>query len=192
MKTLFVNCPDPNYQLIDTKKWISIFAVLILMGLTINHAAWARGGHGHGSFIGGGGGGHFGGGGGGGHFGGGYRHYGHSHSHYNLGLGFSGFYGPGFYGPGFYGPGFYGYGYPYPYGYRYPGSYYYPRSYYSSPLIAPSAPTVYIQRETPIAASTQPAQTNYWHYCRNPEGYYPYVKECPEGWLQVAPQPAPQ
>jgi hypothetical protein len=31
--------------------------------------------------------------------------------------------------------------------------------------------------------------SNYWHYCRNPEGYYPYVKNCPNGWLQVAPQP---
>lgn len=174
MKTLLLNCSIPNYQLIDIKKWRGIFFVFLLTVLTINQGVCGRGGHGHGSFIGGGGHSH------------GHRHFGHSH--YNLGFGFSGFYGPGFYGPGFYGPGFYGY--PYPYGYSYPGSYYYPRGYYSSPLIAPSAPTVYIQRETPAATSTQPAQTNYWYYCRNPDGYYPYVKECPEGWLQVAPQPA--
>jgi hypothetical protein len=47
-----------------------------------------------------------------------------------------------------------------------------------------NSPVVYIQRE----GATQP-QANYWHYCRNPEGYYPYVKKCPDGWLPVAPQP---
>ena len=44
-------------------------------------------------------------------------------------------------------------------------------------------------------AKRQPAQpatasqANYWHYCRSAEGYYPYVKECPDGWEQVAPTP---
>ena len=41
----------------------------------------------------------------------------------------------------------------------------------------------------PAPPQPQPQASNYWHYCRNPEGYYPYVKNCPEGWLQVAPQP---
>jgi len=175
MKKLF------SYNLlIDVKKKLNLLFLLMLIGVSINHIAWARGGHsGGGSVIGGGG---------GGFSGGGHRHYGHSHGHshghhHHLGIGFGGFYGPGFFGPGFYGPGFYGY--PYSYGYRYP-------RYYASPFVAPSAPTVYIQRETPVAPSAQPATTNYWYYCRNPEGYYPYVKTCPEGWLQVAPQPAPQ
>ena len=32
-------------------------------------------------------------------------------------------------------------------------------------------------------------QTNYWYYCQDPEGYYPDVEECPDGWQQVVPQP---
>jgi hypothetical protein len=30
-------------------------------------------------------------------------------------------------------------------------------------------------------------QTNYWYYCPDPEGYYPDVEECPDGWQRVAP-----
>ena len=44
-------------------------------------------------------------------------------------------------------------------------------------------PQTYIQQEPP----TQ----QYWYYCQNPQGYYPYVGECPDGWQQVAPQPPP-
>ena len=196
------------------RKLTGIIVILIAIGFTAHNTAWARGG-GHGSSIGssggGGGGGHFRGGGGGGghfrggggrsHFGGGHRHFGgnnlhfrgghshfgHRHTRFNFGIGYGGFYGPGFYGPAYYGTRFYGY----PYNYRYGNRYYYPRSYgYASSAIAASPP-VYIQRETPVAVAAQP-KTNYWHYCRNPEGYYPYIKQCPEGWLQVAPQPAPQ
>ena len=49
-------------------------------------------------------------------------------------------------------------------------------------------PVVYIQKEDGAQAATE-SQSNYWHYCRNPEGYYPYVKKCPDGWLPVAPRP---
>jgi hypothetical protein len=48
---------------------------------------------------------------------------------------------------------------------------------------------VYIQRQEVVQVQPQAQAANYWHYCRNPEGYYPYVKNCPDGWLQVAPQP---
>jgi hypothetical protein len=41
---------------------------------------------------------------------------------------------------------------------------------------------VYIQREPPA---------EYWYYCWDPQGYYPYVPECPGGWVKVAPQPNP-
>jgi hypothetical protein len=33
------------------------------------------------------------------------------------------------------------------------------------------------------------AQPQYWAYCQNPEGYYPYVQDCPGGWLAVVPTP---
>ena len=100
------------------------------------------------------------GGGGGGHGGGG---------------GWGGHYGGGHYGGGWgYGRGGYYGGYPY---YPYP------------PVVStvPVAPPVYIQQAAPQPVP-QP-QADYWHYCRNPEGYYPYVKECPGGWQQVAPTP---
>ncbi|MCK9608465.1 MAG: hypothetical protein M0R33_18655 [Methylomonas sp.] len=35
------------------------------------------------------------------------------------------------------------------------------------------------------AAANQQNPANYWHYCPNPEGYYPYVKECPGGCWQI-------
>ena len=106
--------------------------------------------------------------------------HGHGHSHWSIGLGY---YGPGFYsgyGYGGYGYGGYGWGYPY----YYPPAYYPPQT-----VIVPTTPPVYIQQQE--QQPSQP-QTNYWYYCQNPDGYYPYVKRCPGGWLQVAPQPPGQ
>jgi len=116
----------------------------------------------------------------GGH-GGGHGH-GHSHGHSHLGINIGGgFIGPGFYGGGFGGPGFYG-------GYGFGNPFFYPPPYYAYPpvVVAPATPPVYVQQES--AVPVQP-QTNYWYYCRNPDGYYPYIRECPNGWLQVVPQP---
>ena len=81
----------------------------------------------------------------------------------------------GGWGPGWWYP---YYGYPYPYAYPY--QYGYPA--YSPPVVEGSSQT-YIQQEAP------PQQ--FWYYCQNPQGYYPYVRECPAGWQQVAPQPPP-
>ena len=81
----------------------------------------------------------------------------------------------GWWGPGWWYP---YYGYPYPYAYPYP--YGYPA--YSPPVVE-SSPQTYIQIE--------PSAQQSWYYCQNPQGYYPYVRECPGGWQQVAPQPPP-
>lgn len=118
------------------------------------------GGHGHG---GGNYGGHYGGHGG---YGGHYRSYGGHGGHSSFGF--------------YLGSPFYGYGYPYN------GFPYYP--YYAPPTIVTvqSTPPVYIQ-QSPPAAQQYPA--GYWYYCSNPEGYYPYVKTCPNGWQQVEPTP---
>jgi hypothetical protein len=35
-------------------------------------------------------------------------------------------------------------------------------------------------------------QPGYWYYCTDPEGYHPYVKDCPQGWLQVVPSGPPR
>jgi hypothetical protein len=29
------------------------------------------------------------------------------------------------------------------------------------------------------------AATQYWYYCSNPAGYYPYVTQCNTGWQTV-------
>jgi hypothetical protein len=42
-------------------------------------------------------------------------------------------------------------------------------------------------------ADSEPAQPQpyYWYYCQDPQGYYPYVKSCPGGWIEVVPKAAP-
>src|SRR5271157_3913176 len=97
---------------------------------------------------------------GGGWHGGGY--YGGWHGYYG------GWHGGGY---GWYGFGpWWGWGYPYAY-----PSYGYPYSAYPSAgaqLPVPSEP-----------------QQSYWYYCQDPQGYYPYVRNCPGGWTQVVPTP---
>jgi hypothetical protein len=72
--------------------------------------------------------------------------------------------------------------YPYYYPYRYP----YP--YYASPtVVVPQQPEEYISSPE---AKEEPA--GYWYYCKEANGYYPYVKRCPGGWMKVVPyQPPP-
>jgi hypothetical protein len=48
--------------------------------------------------------------------------------------------------------------------------------YVPPPSIVVPPPRVYVE-PTPYA----------WYYCENPLGYYPYVQQCPGGWLPVAP-----
>lgn len=75
--------------------------------------------------------------------------------------------------PFFYAP-FYDYSYPY-----------YP------PVIAvPAEPPVYIEQ----GDASVPAipENYYWYHCDNPNGYYPYIKACPDGWKKVTPTPPPQ
>ncbi len=74
-------------------------------------------------------------------------------------------------------------GYYGPYGY--PSWYGYPAPYVYSPpvVIQRQEPQVYIQRP--------PEQPQYWYYCQEAKGYYPYVQQCPSGWMQVVPQTTP-
>lgn len=67
--------------------------------------------------------------------------------------------------------------YPYPYSYPYPA--------YQQPY------PVYVQ-PAPVQVPPQyqpqpPAQL--WYYCASARGYYPYVRNCPEGWTSVPAQP---
>ncbi|MDP3609347.1 MAG: hypothetical protein Q8R74_09780 [Methylophilus sp.] len=90
------------------------------------------------------------------------------------------------------------------YPYSYYGAPYYGVPYYSSPVPAyyppvQPAPMIYTEQsdrpQIRIQAapknSAQDAQESWWYYCVDAKAYYPYVNQCPGGWLRVAPQPAP-
>jgi hypothetical protein len=64
------------------------------------------------------------------------------------------------------------------------GAPYYPY-YQAPPVVIERQPPVYIEPEP------EPEEQTYWYYCRNPQGYYPYVKQCPGGWMKVVPSPVP-
>ena len=64
-----------------------------------------------------------------------------------------------------------------PPGYYYPYYPYYP----PAPVIVEPGERGYIER------GSEPARQNYWYYCEDPKGYYPYVKACPGGWMKVVP-----
>jgi len=191
------------------KKLALALVGLFALALASDGALAQRGGGG-----GGGGGGHGGGGGGGASHGGAYSggshgSYGGSHgggwqggSHggsygaYHGGgqyRGWSGGHGGQWHGGGWYGGRWYGGwygpsvgvylgsplwwgGWPYASPYSY-----YP---YSYPYYAPSEPTIYIER------SDNAAPTQYWYYCPDPAGYYPYVQNCSKPWMTVLPQRA--
>ena len=72
-------------------------------------------------------------------------------------------------GPGWWGP----WGYPYSYPY-------YP--YYAEPPVV-------IEKQAPVYVqpNRQQEESDYWYFCPKPQGYYPYIKRCPSGWLKVVP-----
>lgn len=69
-----------------------------------------------------------------------------------------------------------------PLGWAYPPSYW-----YNPPVVVQSAPSVYIERDA--APSAPEDEAYYWYHCSRPEGYYPYIKDCPGGWQKVVPTP---
>lgn len=125
-------------------------------------------------------------------------HHHHPDHHHNFIIGFGGYYDPwlwgGYYTPGLWGGNYYNPGLYSPglYGYRtfgYADPFFRPYDAYPSAGVAPSRSPVYIQKQAPRATQLE---AHYWHYCKDPAGYYPYIKECPSGWLRVAPQPSAQ
>lgn len=92
---------------------------------------------------------------------------GHGHGHSDIGVGIV--FDPFWYGS-----------------WPYPGPYYSPPYYYPPVVAVPADPPVYIER-----GDTAPENSAYWYYCAHPRGYYPHVKQCPDGWRPVSPQPPP-
>lgn len=114
-----------------------------------------------------------------------------AHGYYHGGrarVGVGVYVGPGWgWGPGW-GPGW-GYGPYYP-GY-YPGYPAYP-GYYPAPAVVavpPANPPQYIEQGSDgnPSVSDGSSPNAWWYRCARPEGYYPYVKECPGGWQREQP-----
>lgn len=53
-------------------------------------------------------------------------------------------------------------------------------------VVTPPPPLVYIERP---ADPAQPA-AGFWYWCTSPQGWYPEVSECPQGWQAVPPRAA--
>lgn len=151
----------------------SAIAILIALAAALaTSTAWAYGSQGHG-----------------------YRHHGGA----RVGI----FIGSPALGYPYYGYPNYGYGHaPYgyaPYGYASYGyaPYGYPlQGYYGATttvIATPATQPVYIEQSSATnnasGNSSGPASDGYWYYCSNPDGYYPYVKQCANGWQRVPPQP---
>jgi hypothetical protein len=142
-----------------TGKVLGCIAAALLFAAAIGLPQAANAGHGGGGggFHGGGGGFHGGGFHGGGFHGGGF-HAGGFHGGFHGG-GFHRGFGVGFGLGGLYAP----YGYGWDYSYPYDDTYGYPD----------------------YGNYQQPYATQYWYYCSNPAGYYPYVSQCNTGWQTV-------
>ena len=74
---------------------------------------------------------------------------------------------PPYWGPPYWGPSYY-YGAP---------------VYLGPPQVVVQQPLVYVQRGQ--------EESDYWYYCDNPQGFYPYIKSCPGGWMKVVPETVP-
>jgi hypothetical protein len=70
----------------------------------------------------------------------------------------------------------------------YAAPYYYPPYYYPPAVAGPAYDPAYVEQGAVQAAPSQP-QANWWYYCADAKSYYPYVRECPGGWVRVSPQP---
>ena len=64
----------------------------------------------------------------------------------------------------------------------------YPYPYYYPPYPAYYAPPPAPPPQAPVQATGAPPP-QYWYYCDNPQGYYPYVANCSSAWRQVTPTP---
>jgi len=96
-----------------------------------------------------------------------------------------GHWGGGWRGGGWIGP---GWGWdPWLWGQPYYNPYYdgYNPYYASPPVVIQQQPQQYVQ------PAPQPEEQSYWYFCGNPQGYYPYVKKCPGGWMRVVPRSVP-
>ncbi len=66
--------------------------------------------------------------------------------------------------------------------------YFYPRPVYPYP--DPYQPPVVVAPVTPVVpVAPAPPPSQFWYYCDNPPGYYPYVAQCATPWRPVPAEP---
>jgi hypothetical protein len=66
------------------------------------------------------------------------------------------------------------------------GWYFYPVPIYPYPTYIP--PAIIVQQPPPVPQGLPPAQ--FWYFCDNPQGYYPYVAACNGPWREVPATPS--
>jgi hypothetical protein len=108
-------------------------------------------------------------------------HAGGSRVHFGVNVGVGhGYWGHGYWGPRYWGPRYWG-----PRVWWGPSVWWGAPYYYSAPPVSVQQPPVYEQPAPP------PEEPQYWYYCQNPQGYYPYIQQCPNGWMKVVPPATP-
>jgi hypothetical protein len=60
---------------------------------------------------------------------------------------------------------------------------------YVPPVVIVQQPPAMVQQPAPPPQTQSPAPTQYWYYCEQSNGYYPYVQDCPAGWKAVPAEP---
>ena len=68
------------------------------------------------------------------------------------------------------------------------GWYFYPAPIYPYPTYVP--PAIIVQQPPPVPTGLPPSQ--FWYFCDNPQGYYPYVAACNGPWREVPAAPSNQ
>ena len=68
-----------------------------------------------------------------------------------------------------------------------PPVYYPPAPAYAAPVYV--MPPVTVAPPPQMALQAPVASQNWWYYCAQAAGYYPYVKSCPSGWTRVSATP---
>ncbi len=58
---------------------------------------------------------------------------------------------------------------------------------YTPPPVYVQPPPVYVEQPPPPPPAPA-GESSFWYYCADAKAYYPYVKECPGGWMKVVPQ----
>jgi hypothetical protein len=72
----------------------------------------------------------------------------------------------------------------------YPATPYAMQPVYVQPPVVMTAPLTY--SSLPPQAPPAPAEQAWWYFCNSSASYYPYVRNCPEGWTRVSPVPPGQ